>query len=177
MSDFFPEQSIDSAGYRLRLAEKTDARLLWEWANDPSTRKQSFHESPIPWVDHENWFYRLLSWPLARVWILERQSIPVGQIRYERRCAEVAYISFSVAKPSRGRGIGTRLLLSTEPFAARELKIRCARGITFIENVASQRAFLNARFGMRKRTVIQGHACLIFERVFQRELLEPEPLP
>ena len=34
----------------LRFATPQDARLLWEWANDPVTRQVSFSTAPIPWT-------------------------------------------------------------------------------------------------------------------------------
>ncbi|MBI4644486.1 MAG: UDP-2,4-diacetamido-2,4,6-trideoxy-beta-L-altropyranose hydrolase, partial [Deltaproteobacteria bacterium] len=40
----------------LRAAVKDDCRMLWEWANDPEVRKNSFSSDPIPWEQHVSWF-------------------------------------------------------------------------------------------------------------------------
>jgi RimJ/RimL family protein N-acetyltransferase len=163
-SDFWRESALDSAKYEFRPANEDDARLLWGWANDPLTRKQSFNPAAIPWTEHERWFSGILASSSARLWILERDKNPVGQIRYERRHGEFAQISFSVTVPFRGRGIGTRLLLLTSSSAARELEVRRTRGTVFATNVASQRAFINAGFSIFENIVISGRDCVVFER-------------
>ncbi|HLF07214.1 MAG TPA: UDP-2,4-diacetamido-2,4,6-trideoxy-beta-L-altropyranose hydrolase, partial [Thermoplasmata archaeon] len=43
-------------GISFRRAASGDARLVWEWANDPDTREASFDTAPIPWETHEDWF-------------------------------------------------------------------------------------------------------------------------
>ncbi|MGH9508910.1 MAG: UDP-2,4-diacetamido-2,4,6-trideoxy-beta-L-altropyranose hydrolase, partial [Terriglobales bacterium] len=48
---------------RLRRATEQDCRLLWEWANDPDTRANSFSSELIPWDDHQRWFRAKLSDP------------------------------------------------------------------------------------------------------------------
>jgi len=37
---------------RLRRAIYKDMRIIWEWANDPDTRKSAFNTDPIPWDTH-----------------------------------------------------------------------------------------------------------------------------
>lgn len=39
----------------LRKAEQSDMDLLFEWANDPAVRKNSFRSDPIPYADHVKW--------------------------------------------------------------------------------------------------------------------------
>src|SRR5262249_14791779 len=41
---------------QLRLATREDAGLLWQWANDPQTRANSFHQESIPWDQHVSWY-------------------------------------------------------------------------------------------------------------------------
>ena len=139
--------------------------MLWEWANDRTTRMQSFNQRPIPWSHHQRWFFEILLSANVRLWILESQGVPIGQIRYQRRMkAEIAYISFSVGERFRGRGVGTKLLKLTLAPAERELHLRRTRGITFASNVASQRAFISAGFAVRKQPTIQGQRCIVLER-------------
>ncbi|HEY7164352.1 MAG TPA: GNAT family N-acetyltransferase [Candidatus Binatia bacterium] len=176
MTDVRYRNSIESGKCGVRLAAKGDARLLWAWANDPSTRQQSFRQEFISWSDHEAWFSRILSANRARLWILELEKVPVGQIRYEQRTSETAEISFSVAEPFRGRGIGSQLLLLTLAPAARELNVGQMRGITFVNNIPSQRAFLSAGFEVRERAVIQGNPCLVFERSCEADVLRTEDI-
>ena len=154
----------DADDYRIRLARGDDAFLLWLWANDPETRKNSFNPQPIAWATHEEWYIRHLSSPDSRIWILECRRVPVGQIRYDRIDAETAQISFSVTPRFRGKGMGTRLLNLTVDLAGHELRIQRVQGITFIDNGASRRAFLRAKFAPVEEKTIAGRACLVFRR-------------
>ena len=151
--------------YRLRLAANHDAALLWEWANDPVTRKNSFDPAAISWKTHTVWFTEKLASPNCRIWILELAMIPAGQIRYERSGADTAQISFSVAQGFRGKRLGTLLLQATPSLAGRELGVSCVEGVTFIENLASQRAFFKAGFAAAGTASIAGRDCMIFRRL------------
>jgi RimJ/RimL family protein N-acetyltransferase len=154
-----------SGAYRLRLAANYDAALLWEWANDSVTRKNSFDSAAISWKAHTVWFAEKLMSPNCRIWILELAMIPVGQIRYERSGPDSAEISLSVAQGYRGKRLGTLLLQSTPSLAGRELGVSCVEGVTFIENLASQRAFITAGFTAAGPASIAGRDCMIFRRL------------
>ena len=41
---------------KLRTVKKEDVDILYEWANDPITRKNSFSEERIEYITHVNWF-------------------------------------------------------------------------------------------------------------------------
>ncbi|MGH7931135.1 MAG: GNAT family N-acetyltransferase, partial [Candidatus Binatia bacterium] len=104
----------------VRLALVHDASLLWQWANDPVTRSNSFNTERISWEVHRSWYEKKLTSPDCRLWIMELENLPVGQIRYDRIKADTAQISFSVAPFVRSRGLGTLLLEMTPPMAVSE---------------------------------------------------------
>jgi RimJ/RimL family protein N-acetyltransferase len=148
----------------LRSAQADDAYILWRWANDPTTRANSFNRSAIPWNSHRKWYAEKLASEDCRLWIMESDHTPAGQIRYDRVNAEIAQISLSLAPMYRGRGLGTWLLVSTPAMAARELKVERVRGIALSGNIASHRSFLKAGFTLKERTRIADRECLVFER-------------
>jgi UDP-2,4-diacetamido-2,4,6-trideoxy-beta-L-altropyranose hydrolase len=86
---------------RLRPASPDDARLLWEWANDPATRASSFRSEPISWPEHVAWLERRMADPDTRLLIGQNGRGPVGQVRLERDGANVE-VSISVAADHRG---------------------------------------------------------------------------
>jgi RimJ/RimL family protein N-acetyltransferase len=171
------QEANDENDYRIRRARDDDTFLLWLWANDPQTRKNSFKSEPIAWSTHKAWCSRSLSSPNSRIWILEHSYLPIGQIRYERVSAETAQISFCVAPRFRGKGVGTRLLQSTIHLAGRELGVHCVQGVTFLDNRASRGAFLKARFQVIEEKAIGGRACLIFQRSCVLELAQEAGSP
>jgi UDP-2,4-diacetamido-2,4,6-trideoxy-beta-L-altropyranose hydrolase len=162
--DCMSYETNDADDYRVRRAEEDDGFLLWLWANDPETRKNSFVPQPIAWWTHEQWYGRILKSPDCRVWILEHRHVPMGQIRYERVNAATAQISFSVGARFRGKGMGTRLLDLTVGLAGRELGVDCAQGVTFADNDVSRRAFLRANFREIEERITNGRPCVVFRR-------------
>jgi UDP-2,4-diacetamido-2,4,6-trideoxy-beta-L-altropyranose hydrolase len=131
----------------LRRATATDARLLWEWVNEPAVRAASISTEVIPWVTHEAWFARRIADPHCVIYVAEdERGHPVGQVRFEG--VRIATIDVSVASAERGRGLAAllirmatwRLLVDTS----------CQRVEAWIkgENARSQRAF--ARAGYRR---------------------------
>ncbi len=147
---------------QLRLATPEDAGLLWQWANDPQTRANSFHQESIPWDQHVSWYTAKLGAAGTRIWLLEYYGVPVGQIRYDRLAPDLAEISYVVAPGWRGRGVGSQLLMKSSPLACAELRVRQLQGVTFVENIASVRAFQRAGYQVVKEEVIEGRACLVF---------------
>jgi RimJ/RimL family protein N-acetyltransferase len=100
---------LESQSYILPLiyrpAQPADARLYFDWANDPVTRQQSFNSESIPWENHNVWFSFKLKDQTARLLVFEtQQGEPVGQIRFERRADEVV-IGISLDATFRGQGL------------------------------------------------------------------------
>lgn len=60
----------------IREAAAADAELLYQWANDPDTRRWSFSTGPIPWGGHVEWLDRVLTDP-------DRLGENDGVLRYE----------------------------------------------------------------------------------------------
>lgn len=151
------------AGRMIRAASRDDARLIWEWANDPSVRANAFNPEPIPWDQHLGWYERRLAAPTTRFWILEADGVPVGQIRYDRDPdGSSAEISFSVAGEHRGRGYGTDLIRMTCARAAAELDVEEITALVFDTNPASSRAFFRAGFTTLGISEVHGKPCYRF---------------
>ena len=69
----------------LRLANEEDEKLLLDWSNDPIVRKWSFINSkPIEITEHHQWYKKKLQNKDVRIWIMEKQNLPCGQVRIEK---------------------------------------------------------------------------------------------
>jgi RimJ/RimL family protein N-acetyltransferase len=156
------DERSNVAAARLRFATPEDAGLLWQWANDPQTRANSFRQEAIPWEQHVRWYDAKLQAAGTRMWLLEYLGVPVGQIRYDRLTDDLAEISYVVAPGWRGRGLGSQLLEKSSPLACAELCVQHLQGITFVDNIASVRAFERAGYWAEKEEDIEGRACFVF---------------
>lgn len=123
----------------LKSVKAEDCDILFEWANDPETRKQSFNSNPIAYEDHVKWFDSKLQSPDSRIFILMCDDTPSGTIRLDRISDSGNFlISYSIAPSMRGKGLGKEILRlvidEAEPGTIFEAYVKP-------ENQASRRCF------------------------------------
>jgi RimJ/RimL family protein N-acetyltransferase len=135
----------DAAAVALRPVRPDDRDRLLAWRNEPSTRRWFLNPGRVRRADHARWFASRLTDGACRMYVAERDGVAVGQVRIERtrRGAEV---SFSVAPPARGQGIGPLMLARAARRAARDLGASRLFAYVVPSNVPSAIAFLKAGF-------------------------------
>ena len=153
---------LETDPLHFRYAAPEDAKLLWQWANDPTVRANSFNSDPISLDEHLEWYRGKLNSPDTRFLILELGQSPVAQIRYDRIDSQTAEIAFSVAPQSRGQGIGTRALMLTKGPACKELGVQRFLGSVLSSNRSSIRAFTKAGFRCTEQKLIHQKLSSIF---------------
>lgn len=130
----------------LRDAVKEDMDRLFQWANDPLVRKNSFSSATIRYEEHQRWFTRLLNRKDCRqyIYMYEGEAIGQGRVTVDGETAEIGY---SICADQRGGGHGSRLLqLLLERVGQDFPQVRALEGKVKPENLASQTAFQNAGF-------------------------------
>ncbi len=129
------------SAFVLRKATCEDMALLFEWANDAETRRNSFHMEEIDWDEHVRWFTGCLNNPNVEIYICCKNGEPVGQVRLT--CEDgTGNISYSVAKAFRGQGIGNIIIALLEEKAASEYPYTTSlSGSVKPENIASRKIF------------------------------------
>lgn len=149
---------------RLRPATAGDARLLFEWANDPAARAASFQGGVIGWEEHVGWLGRRLVDPDCLLWFVETPAgVPAGVVRFDLDAGGEVTISLNLAPSQRGRRLATPLILA----ACRELRRRhpgvLVRALIKPETLASLRAFVRAGFERQADVVVAGQKvrCMI----------------
>lgn len=95
----------------LRKADMNDCNLLFEWANLPSVRQNSFSAGKISYDEYMKWFYSVLKRNNCMQYIFMENDIPIGQARIEIN-DNVAEISYSIAPERCSQGYDKRLLES-----------------------------------------------------------------
>jgi len=135
----------------LRRAARGDAARLFEWANDPVTRAQSFSTNPIAWDEHCAWLEQTLTDPSRYLYIVELDggsgaAEPVGQVRFDASGDGTAGVSLSLAPAWRGRGLAATALRLAITRVMSESGISIVRALVKPSNDASIRSFLRAGF-------------------------------
>jgi RimJ/RimL family protein N-acetyltransferase len=108
-----------------RPATLQDARLLWQWRNDPATRASSRSSDEVPWEDHTRWLTSTLHRTDRILLVVEDPAGtagPVGTVRWDllpepaagsARCHEWE-VSITVAPQWRGQSLARPLLRAGE---------------------------------------------------------------
>ncbi|MDP6403372.1 MAG: GNAT family N-acetyltransferase [SAR202 cluster bacterium] len=146
----------------VRTAQITDLELFWRWANDPVTRWNSFSPNEISLKEHSEWFRRTIASPSSRIYVVELDDEPVGQVRFDKVSSDEAEIDVYIAPEHRGRGLGTLALRLTREMARKDLGIAGVIGIVKTSNPASCAAFQKADFVESEGRIVKGHECRVF---------------
>lgn len=86
-----------------------DSGRLLAWRNDPRTRAFSINTDSVSQKDHDAWFKGIMEAEPARVFITEKNGVPVGTIRRDAK-EDGLYLSWTVSPDCRGHGIGEAML-------------------------------------------------------------------
>lgn len=132
----------------LRPARIDDSEILLVWRNDPAVRQASHDRSEIELHAHQIWLRENLDNPDRRIFIAERDGIPVGTVRSDFD-GDTYELSWTVAPEVREQGIGKTMvaLLAVQIEGPIRAEVR-------IGNVASVR--IAEHVGMKLESVEEG---------------------
>jgi RimJ/RimL family protein N-acetyltransferase len=148
----------DNGDLELIRVTKADSGLLWEWANDPVTRANSFEPDLIPWDQHGSWLTARMHDLGCWFWLAEKPGFgKIGVIRFDRDGAE-ATVSICLAPHVRGRGLGSEIICAGCRRLFAESGVTVVRALIRTSNRASIGAFTRAGFQRDAVTLCKGHA-------------------
>lgn len=93
-----------------RLATMDDLETLYEWRNDPLTRRASLENTEVKLDSHREWLADTLRRSDRKLYIAERDGHPVGTVRLDSQ-GDSFEMSWTVAPSARGHGMG-KLMVS-----------------------------------------------------------------
>ncbi|MFC5271735.1 UDP-2,4-diacetamido-2,4,6-trideoxy-beta-L-altropyranose hydrolase [Adhaeribacter terreus] len=129
-----------------RKVAEADARLLFDWANDPVVRQFSFNAAPIPFETHINWLNNKLNSPNSLLLLAEIQDEAVALLRFDVENRS-ALISYQIGATFRGKGLGHRVLqLGLQELKKYFPEVTQAIGYVQPVNIPSVKAFEKAEF-------------------------------
>lgn len=142
-----------------RKIKHSDKLLLFNWVNDEYSLKNSIHNEPISWEDHQNWFDKKLKNPNTLFYIFQFFS-PVGVVRLDNY-SNAYRISFSVDKNYRRRGLGNNMIktiLKLNPNQAYIAEV-------LSENTPSHKIFLKNNFIFQDKFKKNGQEICLYKKV------------
>lgn len=140
-----------------RRATMDDARLLFEWANDPDVRAASFSSEPIPWEDHLSWLARRIDDDAHRLLVFSVNNKNIGLVRL-MFVGERIILSYLIDKNYRGQGYGSRVIKSAVEFLITEGLSKAIHAYVKVGNEKSMNAILKAGFTSLELETVDGIA-------------------
>lgn len=125
----------------LRPATIDDTKLIFEWANAPDVRHNSFNTDNISWDVHKAWMEGILANESTLLYILVEDDNHIGQVRLAFKAGKWE-ISYSIASAFRAQGYGKIILQLAENELIRGGHVgeRLYAEVK-TDNIASQRIF------------------------------------
>jgi RimJ/RimL family protein N-acetyltransferase len=140
---------------KLRPAVYGDVHVVLSWRNEPTTLMNMRTKRSLSFEEHETWFKRSITGANCIFLIIEVDSEPVGQLRYELENS-MAKVSINVTRDWHGKGVASRAFY---------LGSRHVKRVNFAENifarvlktnVGSIRAMEKAGFNIVKELIYSG---------------------
>ncbi|MBM9501956.1 GNAT family N-acetyltransferase [Leptospira sp. 201903071] len=144
----------------LRSVTAEDEDLLLEWANDPAVRQMAFDPTMISAEGHKEWFHSKLKDPNTKMYILEENNVPIGQIRFDLNEKDGSYyIDYSIDRNFRGKGYGNSIVIQGLEFH-RNLNVIGSNYKALVKesNAASVQCFIKSGF----RQISKSPECIVF---------------
>lgn len=142
-----------SENLQIRPVKGSDCELLFKWANEKLVRSNAINKELISWEDHLQWFSIRISSEVTKIFIMETNGIPVGQVRFDRDNAGVWIIDYSVDPAHRSKGYGYLLLTyGMNEFPADERRFI---GYVRSSNEASKKVFEKIGFKQSSLTIME----------------------
>ena len=131
-----------------RFATEKDIHLYFQWANDETTRKNSYNSDPISFENHIKWFEKRLNNDFCKMYLFfDEKGDSVGQVRIETdQEKNEALIGISVDLNHRGKGYSSEMIqMATNDFLTTHHGF-CIYANVFVENIPSYKSFLKAGY-------------------------------
>jgi RimJ/RimL family protein N-acetyltransferase len=141
----------------LRPATAADARLIFEWRNDPVIVRLGSSQREVTWTEHEEWFSQSITSGKRRIFIVENDGVPIGQVRFDLVEKSECVISAYLLTEFTGRGWGVEAMRDGCELIFEEWPIHAVVASVRAENKAVQSALAKVGFEEIASKAVPGH--------------------
>lgn len=128
-----------------RKAKEPDVDILFQWANDPVARENSFNTTPIPYSEHVDWFSKEIKKEHSEMLIFEEDRKKIGVVRISKN-DEKWLIGINIDKDQRGKGLAVPMLQQSIIYFFTKVDKAPVEAFIKKSNIASKRVFEKAGF-------------------------------
>jgi RimJ/RimL family protein N-acetyltransferase len=145
----------------LRPATAADAKLIFEWRNDPVIVRLGSSQREVTWTEHEEWFSQSITSGKRRIFVVQNDGVPIGQVRFDLVEKSECVISAYLMTEFTGRGWGVEAMRSGCEMIFEIWPIQSVSACVRAENKAVQSAL--AKVGFREL----GERCAPGHKIFK----------
>ena len=134
-----------------RAAGMDDARLLWQWRNDPTTRAGARSSAEVTWDEHVGWLTASLARSDRMLLVVEHALVPIGTVRWDLEGKGEWEVSITVAPERRGQSLARPVLDAGEMALfdvaqSKGTEVTAYLAVVHVDNAASVRLFESSAY-------------------------------
>ncbi len=149
---------------RFRKTNKDDIDLYFEWANDETTRQNSFNSEKISFELHCKWFLNKIEDKNTLMLIFENEiNQAIGQVRIEQK-ADENVIGISIDKSFRGKGFASKIIEIASDEFFKKYNLKSIIAYIKKENQGSLKGFQKANFKIIREEIINNSISFVLEK-------------
>ena len=141
----------------LRPATAADAKSIFEWRNDPVIVRLGSSQREVTWTEHEEWFSQSITSGKRRIFIVQNEGVPIGQVRFDLLESSECVISAYLLTEFTGRGWGVEAMRSGCEMIFEIWPIQSVSACVRAENKAVQSALAKVGFEEIASKAVPGH--------------------
>jgi RimJ/RimL family protein N-acetyltransferase len=141
----------------LRAATAADAKMIFGWRNDPVIVRMGSSQRPVTWAEHEEWFSQSITSGKRRIFIVEKDGLAIGQVRFDLVANSECVISAYLLAQFTGRGWGVEAMRSACEMIFEIWPIQLVSACVRAENKAVQSALGKVGFEEIASKAAPGH--------------------
>lgn len=135
--------------FSFREVDQKDEKLLFDWRNDPITRRWSFDDKPILFNDHQKYLKEKILDKKCLMWIFLLNNEPCGLVRFNINDNEVI-LNYSISEKYRGQKLASVMLILARKKICKLFPKVDIYAYTLPENMASIKSLQRAGFKFKR---------------------------
>jgi len=145
----------------VRKAVAGDMEFVFNLANDPIVRENSYNSDPILIENHRSWFNKQIEDESVEFYIIKYRTEPMSQVRF-KISEDHAVIGISIAVDFRGKGLASEILnLATKKYF--EFNSKPILAYVKKVNSSSAKAFERSGYSWYKDEIVGGSDSYVYK--------------
>jgi len=123
-----------------------DREMIFHWRNDPFVLAHGSSNRKVTWDEHAKWFADTLGERGRKVYVVVRENVAIGQVRFDYQNDQHCVISAYLLKEHTGHGWGVQAIREACTMIFTDWRVPTVVACIRKDNPGGRSAFLKAGF-------------------------------